>query len=72
MEGEHTPNSWVGQRVRLVTIQGADGTSHEEADLLYLDQLGITIRRPLVPGGEAEEVIFHPWVHVYQLGPVKE
>jgi hypothetical protein len=72
VEGEHTPNSWVGQRVRLVTIQAGDGTTHEEAVLLYLDHLGITIRRPLVPGGEEEEVIFHPWVHVYQLGPVKE
>jgi hypothetical protein len=47
-------------------------TSHEEAVLLYLDQLGITIRRPLVPGGDEEEVVFHPWVHVYQLGPLKE
>ena len=72
MEREHTPNSWVGQRVRLVTIQAAERTSHEEAVLLYLDQLGITIRRPLVPGGEEEEVVFHPWVHVYQLGPLME
>jgi hypothetical protein len=47
-------------------------TSHEEAVLLYLDQLGITIRRPLVPGGDEEEVVFHPWVHVYQLGPLME
>jgi hypothetical protein len=44
VEGEHAPSSWVGQRVRLVTIQEADRTSHEEALLLYLDQLGITIR----------------------------
>jgi hypothetical protein len=72
VEGEHAPSSWVGQRVRLVTIQEADRTSHEEALLLYLDQLGITIRRPLIPGGEEEEVVFHPWVHVYQLGPLMD
>jgi hypothetical protein len=72
VEGEHAPNSWVGQRVRLVTIQEADRTSHEEAVLLHLDQLGITIRRPLIPGGEEEEVVFHPWVHVYQLGPLMD
>jgi hypothetical protein len=47
-------------------------TSHEEAVLLHLDQLGITIRRALIPGGEEEEVVFHPWVHVYQLGPLMD
>jgi hypothetical protein len=72
MQEEHAPSSWIGQRVRLVTIQAADRTSHEEALLLYLDQLGITIRRPLIPGGEEEEVVFHPWVHVYQLGPLMD
>jgi hypothetical protein len=72
MEGEHAPKSWVGRRVRIITVVTADRTSQEEGVLLYLDQLGITVRRPLLKGTEEEEVIFHPWVHVYQLGPLIE
>ena len=72
MEGEHTPHSWVGRRVRIITVVSADRTSHEEAVLLNLDQLGITLRRPMLAGGEEEEVVFHPWAHVYQLGPLIE
>ena len=71
MEGEHITKSWVGRRVRIVTVV-TDRTSQEEGVLLGLDQLGITVRTPLVAGGEEEEVVFHPWVHVYQLGPLIE
>ena len=70
MEGEHIPTSWVGRRVRLITVVTADRTSQEEGILLNLDQLGITIRRPLLAGSDEQEVVFHPWVHVYQLGPL--
>ena len=70
MEGEHIPSSWVGRRVRIVTVVTADRTSQHEGVLLGLDQLGITVRTPLVAGGEEEEVVFHPWVHIYQLGPL--
>jgi hypothetical protein len=70
MEGEHIPNSWIGQRVRLIMVVTADRISQEEGVLLSLDQLGITIRRPLLTGSEEEEVVFHPWGHVYQLGPL--
>ena len=72
MEGEHFLHSWVGRRVRIITVVAVDRTSHEEAVLLNLDQLGITVRRPLVAGSEEEEVVFHPWAHVYQLGPLIE
>jgi hypothetical protein len=70
MEGEHIPTSWVGRRVRLITVVTADRTSQEEGVLLNLDQLGITIRRPLLAGSDEQEVVFHPWMHVYQLGPL--
>ena len=70
MEEEHIPNSWVGRRVRVITVVTADRTSQEEGVLLNLNHFGITIRRPLVVGGEEEEVVFHPWAHVYQLGPL--
>ncbi len=72
MEGEHIPNSWIGRRVRLITVVTADRTSQEEAVLLNLDQLGITVRRPVLAGSDEEEVVFHPWAHVYQLGPLIE
>ena len=72
MEGEHAPKSWVGRRVRIITVVTADRTSQEEGVLLYLDQLGITVRKPHLAGSEEEEVVFHPWVHVYQLGPLTE
>ena len=72
MEEEHFPNSWVGRRVRIITVVTADRTSQEEGILLDLDQLGITVRKPHIAGSEEEEVVFHPWVHVYQLGPLIE
>ena len=72
MEGEHAPHSWIGRRVRIVIGASSDRTSQEEGVLLNLDQLGITIRRPLLAGGEEDEVVFHPWTHVYQLGPLIE
>ena len=72
MEGEHVPNSWVGRRVRIFTVVTADRISQEECVLIDLDQLGITVRKPLLAGSEEEEVVFHPWVHVYQLGPLIE
>ena len=72
MEGEHIPSSWVGRRVRIITVVTADRTSQGEGVLLGADQLGITVRTPLLAGGEEEEVVFHPWVHVYQLGPLIE
>jgi hypothetical protein len=72
MEGEHVPNAWVGRRVRIITVVTADRTSQEEGVLLDLSQLGITISRPPLAGSEEEEVVFHPWVHVYQLGPLIE
>ena len=72
MEGEHIPNSWVGRRVRLITVVTSDRTSQEEGVLLNLDQLGIALRRPPLAGSDEEEVVFHPWAHVYQLGPLVE
>ena len=70
MEGEYAPSSWVGRRVRIITVIGADRTSQEEGVLLDVDQLGITVRKPLLAGSEEEELVFHPWAHVYQLGPL--
>jgi hypothetical protein len=72
MEGEHLSNSWVGRRVRIITVVTSDRTSQEEGVLLGLDQLGITVCRPVLAGSEDEEVVFHPWVHIYQLGPLIE
>jgi len=69
MEGERVTGSWVGQRVRIITTVTSDRTAQEEATLLNLDQIGITIRREELVGG-GEEVVFHPWAHVYQLGPL--
>ena len=71
MAGEHVTNSWIGQRVRIITIVTADRTAQEEGTLLDLDQIGITVRREALVGG-GEEVVFHPWAHVYQLGPPVE
>ncbi len=68
MAGEHVTNSWIGQRVRIITVVTADRTAQEEGTLLDLDQIGITVRREALVGG-GEEVVFHPWAHVYQLGP---
>jgi hypothetical protein len=72
MEGEQIPNSWVGRRVRLITVVTSDRTSQDEGVLLNLDQLGITLRRPPLAGSDEDEVVFHPWAHVYQLGPLVE
>lgn len=72
MEEEHAPHSWVGQRVHIITLATTDRTSHEEAVLLNLDQLGITIRRKQMARSDDEEVVFHPWAHVYQIGPLIE
>jgi hypothetical protein len=72
MEGENAPHSWVGRRVRVMTVVTSDRTSQEEGVLLNLDQLGITIRRSTLAVSEEEEVVFHPWTHVYQLGPLIE
>ncbi len=69
MEEEQVPGSWVGQRVRIITIVTADRTAQEEATLLNLDQVGITVSREELVGG-GEEIVFHPWAHVYQLGPL--
>ena len=71
MAGEHLTNSWIGQRVRIITVVTADRTAQEEGTLLDLDQIGITVRREALVGG-GEEVVFHPWAHVYQLGPLVE
>jgi hypothetical protein len=72
LEGEHAPHSWVGRRVRIITVVTSDRTSQEDGILLNLDQLGITIRRPALAGSDEEEVVFHPWAHIYQLGPLME
>ena len=72
MEGEHVPNSWIGRRVQVITVVALDRTTREEGVLLNLDQLGITIRRPTLAVSGEEEVVFHPWTHVYQLGPLIE
>jgi hypothetical protein len=72
MEGEHAPNSWIGRRVQVITVVTLDRTTREEGVLLNLDQLGITVRRPVLAGTDEEEVVFHPWTHVYQLGPLLE
>ena len=72
MEGENAPHSWVGRRVRIILVVTADRTSREEGVLLGLDQLGITISRPTLAASDEEEVVFHPWAHVYQLGPLIE
>jgi hypothetical protein len=72
VEGEHIPNSWIRRRVQVITVVTLDRTSREEGILLNLDQLGVTVRRPVLSGSEEEEVVFHPWTHVYQLGPLIE
>ena len=72
MQEEHIPRSWVGRRVHVITVATTDRTSHEEALLLSLDELGITVRRQRVARSDDEEVVFHPWAHVYQLGPLIE
>jgi hypothetical protein len=72
MEAEHAPYSWIGRRVRIITVVTSDRTSQEGGILLNLDQLGITIQRPTLAGSDEEEVVFHPWAHVYQLGPLME
>jgi hypothetical protein len=72
MEGEHIPDSWIGRRVQIITVVTLDRTSREEGVLLGLNQLGITVRRPVLSGTDEEEVVFHPWTHVYQLGPLPE
>jgi hypothetical protein len=72
MEGENAPYSWIGRRVRIITVVTSDRTSQEEGVLLNVDQLGITIQRPSLAGSDEEEVVFHPWAHVYQLGPLME
>jgi hypothetical protein len=71
MEGEQAPESWVGRRVRIITVVTADRTAQEEGTLLGLDQTGITVRREELVGG-GEETVFHPWMHVYQPGPPVE
>lgn len=71
MEGEQIPNSWIGQRVRIITVVTSDRTAQEEATLISLDQTGIAVRREELVGG-GEEAVFHPWAHVYQLGPLVE
>jgi hypothetical protein len=72
VEGENAPHSWVGRRVRVMTVVTSDRTSQEEGVLLNVDQLGITISRAALAGGDEEEVVFHPWAHIYQLGPLME
>jgi hypothetical protein len=72
MEEENAPRSWVGRRVQVITVVTLDRTSREEGVLLSLDQLGITVRRPPLAGSDEEEDVFHPWAHVYQLGPLIE
>ena len=69
MGGSRFPASWIGQRVRIITTVTSDRTAQEEAILLGLDQIGITVRREQLVGG-GEEIVFHPWAHVYQLGPL--
>ena len=69
MEDEQGPHSWIGRRVRIITVVTSDRTAQEEATLLNLDQVGITVRREELVGG-GEEIVFHPWGHVYQLGPL--
>ena len=70
MQEEHIPRSWVGRRVHVITVATTDGTSLGEVLLLNLDELGITVRRQQVARSDEEEVVFHPWAHVYQLGPL--
>ena len=72
MEGEDVPDSWVGRRVWVITVITAERTTQEQGILLNLNQLGIAVRRPVIGGSEEEEVVFYPWVHVYQLGPLIE
>ena len=72
MEKEDIPHSWIGRRVRVIMTVTADRTHQEEEGvLLNLNQLGIVVRRP-TPTGSGEDVVFHPWSHVYQLGPPME
>jgi len=72
MGGDHAPHAWVGRRVRVIIVATSDRTSQEEGVLLNLDQLGITVRRPALAVSGEEEIVFHPWAHVYQLGPLIE
>ena len=71
MEKENIPHSWIGRRVRIITTVTTDRTSQDEGVLLNLNQLGIAVSRPK-PTGSGEDVVFHPWSHVYQLGPPME
>ena len=64
MEGERDPDSWVAQRVRIITTVTANRNAQEEATLLNLDQIGITLRREELVGG-GEETVFFPWAPVY-------
>ena len=60
MQEEHVPRSWVGRRVHVITVATTDRTSHEEAVLLNLDELGITVRRQQVARSDDEELVFYP------------
>jgi hypothetical protein len=72
MERENVPDSWIGRRVWVITVATAERTTQEQGILLNLNQSGIAVRRPVIGGSEEEEVVFYPWVHVYQLGPLIE
>ena len=69
MEGERDPDSWVAQRARIITTVTANRNAQEEATLLNLDQIGITLRREELVGG-GEETVFYSWAPVYQVGPL--
>ena len=71
LEKENIPHSWIGRRVRITTTVTTDRTSQAEGVLVNLNELGIAVSLPMTTG-RGEDVVFHPWAHVYQLGPTME
>ncbi len=71
MDKEDIPHSWIGRRVHIITTVTTDRTAQEEGVLVNLNHLGIAVSRAKLTGS-GEEVVLHPWAHVYQLGPPME
>ena len=71
LEKENIPHSWIGRRVRITTTATTDRTSIDEGVLVNLNELGIAVSLSETTGSGGN-VVFHPWSHVYQLGPPME
>jgi hypothetical protein len=71
LEKENIPLSWIGRRVRIITTVTTYRSSQDEGVLVNLNEFGIVVSLPRLTGS-GEDVVFHPWSHVYQLGPIME